>query len=132
MNEASAASRDRTDVTEALTAIRRPVAVVSSSHGPRAVLLDDAGLLTPEIMRHEVLAVLPALYPEWLGGRAFTTAHRVRFPYVIGEMARGIATAGMTIEGVRAGVMAFFGSAGLDLGAIEVGSMRSPPPSDPV
>ncbi|GAA1647241.1 oxidoreductase [Mycolicibacterium murale] len=121
VNDASAALRDRTDVIEALTAIRRPVAVVSSGHGPRAVLLDDAGLLTPEIMRHEVLAVLPALYPEWLGGRAFATAHRVRFPYVIGEMARGIATARMTIEGVRAGVMAFFGSAGLDLGAIEAG-----------
>src|SRR5262249_16404308 len=48
-------------------------------------------------------------------------AHGVRFPYVIGEMARGIATARMTVEGVRAGVMAFFGSAGLDLGAIEAG-----------
>ncbi|PRC44468.1 2-nitropropane dioxygenase, partial [Mycobacterium sp. ITM-2017-0098] len=48
-------------------------------------------------------------------------AHRVRFSYVIGEMARGIATPRMTVEGVRAGVMAFFGSAGLDLGAIEAG-----------
>lgn len=68
-----------------------------------------------------MLAVLPPMYPEWLGDRGFATAHRVRFPYVIGEMARGIATARMTVEGARAGVMAFFGSAGLDLSAVEAG-----------
>lgn len=72
-------------------------------------------------MGQDVLAVLPAIYPEWLGERGFTAVHGVRFPYVIGEMARGIATARMTVEGVRAGVMAFFGSAGLELGSIEAG-----------
>jgi trans-AT polyketide synthase/acyltransferase/oxidoreductase domain-containing protein len=112
---------DRSDVVEALVSIRTPVAVVGSVQGPRAVLLDGAGQLTPELMRQDVLAVLPALYPEWLGDRGFTAAHGVRFPYVIGEMARGIATAQMTVEGVRAGVMAFFGSAGLDLAAVEAG-----------
>jgi trans-AT polyketide synthase/acyltransferase/oxidoreductase domain-containing protein len=112
---------NRSDVFEALAAIRRPVAVVGSAHGPSAVLLDSAGLLTPEIMRQDLLAVLPPMYPEWLGERGFAAAHGVRFPYVIGEMARGIATARMTVEGVRAGGMAFFGSAGLDLAAVEAG-----------
>ena len=106
---------------EALNAIRTPVAIVESAGGPRAVLLDAAGRLTPEAARQELLAVLPAIYPEWLGDRGFTIANGVKFPYVIGEMARGIATARMTVEGVRAGVMAFFGSAGLDLGSIEDG-----------
>ncbi|CAN5563891.1 PfaD family polyunsaturated fatty acid/polyketide biosynthesis protein [soil metagenome] len=112
---------NREDVSEALVAIRKPVAVVGSVHGPTAVLLDETGQLTPELMRQDLLAVLPPIYPEWLGDRSFTAAHGVRFPYVIGEMARGIATARMTIEGVRAGVMAFYGSAGLDLGAVETG-----------
>ena len=112
---------DRPDVSEALAAVRQPVAIVGSAQGPRAVLLDDAGLLTPEIMAAGLLAILPPVYPEWLGERGFTAAHGVRFPYVIGEMARGIATARMTVEGVRAGVMAFFGSAGLDLTAVETG-----------
>lgn len=120
-NVASAALLDRSDVFAALEAIRRPVAVVGSAHGPSAVLLGEAGLLAPEITRQDLLAVLPPIYPEWLGDRAFTAAHGVRFPYVIGEMARGIATARMTVEGVRAGAMAFFGSAGLDLGAVEAG-----------
>ena len=117
---ASTASIDRSDVREALAEIRMPVAVVGSARGPRAVVL-DAGGLTPEIARQDVFAVLPPIYPEWLGERGFTAAHGVRFPYVIGEMARGIATARMTVEGVRAGVMGFFGSAGLDLGAVEAG-----------
>ena len=56
---------------------------------------------------------LPPLYPEWLGDRSFTEDHDCRFAYVIGEMARGIATADMVIAGARAGLMAFFGSAGL-------------------
>ncbi|MBO0675901.1 PfaD family polyunsaturated fatty acid/polyketide biosynthesis protein [Mycolicibacterium sp. S2-37] len=109
------------DADDALAAIRKPVAVVRSVDGPRPMVLDDAGLLTPEVMRDHLLAVLPAVYPEWLGDRSFTAAHGVRFPYVIGEMARGIATARMTVEGVRAGVMAFFGSAGLDLDSVETG-----------
>jgi PfaD family protein len=117
---ASPALVDRPDVGEAIAAIRLPVAVVGSVQGPRAVVL-NAGLLAPETVGQDVLAVLPPIYPEWLGERGFTAAHGVRFPYVIGEMARGIATARMTVEGVRAGVMAFFGSAGLDLGSVETG-----------
>lgn len=94
---------------------------MESPYGPRPVPLDGSGRLTPEILGQGLLAVLPPIYPEWLGDRDFTAAHGVRFPYVIGEMARGIATARMTIEAVRAGVMGFFGSAGLDLGAVEAG-----------
>lgn len=121
VNDASTELLTCSGVSEALAAVRRPVAVVASSRGPQTVLLDSGGLLTPEIMGRNVLAVLPAIYPEWLGDRSFAAAHGVRFAYVIGEMARGIATPRMTVEGVRAGVMAFFGSAGLDLGAIEAG-----------
>lgn len=117
----SAGLLDGLDSAEPLSAIRRPVAVVGSAGHPRAVLLDDSGMLTPDLMAQNLLAVLPPIYPEWLGERAFTAAHGVRFPYVIGEMARGIATARMVVAGVRAGVMAFFGSAGLDLSAVEAG-----------
>ncbi|AQT79156.1 2-nitropropane dioxygenase [Mycolicibacterium litorale] len=109
------------DVSAALAEVRRPVAVVASGEGPQPVLLDNGGLLTPGLLRQQVLAVLPPIYPEWLGDRSFTATHGVRFPYVIGEMARGIATPRMTVEGVRAGGMAFYGSAGLDLATVEAG-----------
>ena len=50
---------------------------------------------------------------EWLGSREFSAAHHVRFPYVVGEMANGIATADMVVAAARAGVLGFFGAAGL-------------------
>ena len=66
-------------------------------------------------------ATLPPLYPEWLGDRAFSGTHGSRFNYVVGEMARGIATPRMVVEAVRAGCLGFYGSAGLPLDEIERG-----------
>jgi trans-AT polyketide synthase/acyltransferase/oxidoreductase domain-containing protein len=60
-----------------------------------------------------LLATLPALYPEWLGDRSFGETHRVRFPYVAGEMANGIATTRLVMAMGRAGMLGFFGAAGL-------------------
>jgi PfaD family protein len=68
-----------------------------------------------------VLACLPPVCPEWLGDRSFAEAHRVRFPYVAGEMAQGIATPRMVLEMARAGMLGFFGAAGLPLDRIEAG-----------
>jgi trans-AT polyketide synthase, acyltransferase and oxidoreductase domains len=65
------------------------------------------------------LGVLPALYPEWLGDRAFLEAHGVRFPYVAGAMARGIASEALVVEMARAGMLGFFGAGGLGLGRVE-------------
>jgi PfaD family protein len=61
------------------------------------------------------LGVLPELFPEWLGDRSFQETHSVRFPYICGEMANGIASAQMVIAAAQAGLLAFFGSAGLSL-----------------
>ena len=60
-----------------------------------------------------LIGVLPPLYPEWLGDRTFSELHRVRFPYVVGEMATGIATTEMVIAAARNGLLGFYGSAGL-------------------
>ena len=70
---------------------------------------------------YPVLAALPPLYPEWLGDRAFLEAHGLRFPYVAGAMARGITSARMVIEMGRAGMLGFFGAAGLAINDIEQG-----------
>jgi trans-AT polyketide synthase, acyltransferase and oxidoreductase domains len=65
------------------------------------------------------LGTLPPLYPEWLGDRDFGEVHGVRFPYIAGEMARGIATTRMVIAMARAEMLGIFGAAGLDPEAIE-------------
>lgn len=65
--------------------------------------------------------LLPPIYPEWLGDRLFAHTHGCRFNYVVGEMARGIATTRMVVEAVRAGCVGFYGSAGLSPDVIEAG-----------
>ncbi len=65
------------------------------------------------------LATMPALFPEWLGDRSFLEVHGVRFPYVAGAMANGIATTQMVIAMARAGMLGFFGSAGLPIERVE-------------
>ncbi|MEZ4237660.1 MAG: PfaD family polyunsaturated fatty acid/polyketide biosynthesis protein [Myxococcota bacterium] len=66
-----------------------------------------------------LLATLPAIYPEWLGDRSFCETHGVRFPYLTGAMANGIATPAIVIAMARAGMMGFLGSAGLTHARIE-------------
>ena len=66
-----------------------------------------------------ILATLPPLYPEWLGDRSFNETHRVRFPYVTGAMANGIATTRLVIEMARAEMLGFFGAAGLGRERVE-------------
>lgn len=65
------------------------------------------------------LATLPALYPEWLGDRSFNEVHGVRFPYVTGAMANGIATTDIVIAICRAGMLGFFGAAGLRIEKVD-------------
>ena len=66
-----------------------------------------------------VQGFLPGIYPEWLGDRMFSETHGVRFPYVVGEMARGITSVRMVIEAGKAGMLGFFGSAGLPPDQVE-------------
>ncbi len=98
--------------------IREPMVIVrdpASGH-VGAALGGDAHLAGTG---YQLLATLPPVYPEWLGDRAFCEIHRVRFPYVTGAMANGIATTTMVIEMARAGMLGFFGAAGLDPQRIE-------------
>ncbi|MFO7563156.1 MAG: PfaD family polyunsaturated fatty acid/polyketide biosynthesis protein [Enhygromyxa sp.] len=66
-----------------------------------------------------VHGLLPPLYPEWLGDRSFAEAHGVRFPYVTGAMANGIATTKLVAAIGQAGGLGFFGAAGLALHRVE-------------
>ena len=67
----------------------------------------------------ELMATLPPLYPEWLGDRRFTARHNLRYGYVAGAMANGIASEELVIAMVQAGFLAFFGSAGLSAPRVE-------------
>lgn len=68
---------------------------------------------------YQTIAHLPGTYPEWLGDRSFTETHGVRFPYVAGAMANGIASAELVTAAARGGFLAFYGAAGLGLDRIQ-------------
>ncbi len=95
---------------------RQPARIVHDpATGTLGAALEGASL-PPECV---VVGTLPPLYPEWLGGRSFIEAHGLRFPYVMGEMARGIASTALVIAAGRAGMIGFFGAGGLPLPKVD-------------
>ena len=110
----------------AVTRVREPLHVVRE--GPAGRLgVGFGGQTAPNGAGYLLLGTLPALYPEWLGDRSFCETHGVRFPYVVGEMARAITTARMVIAMARAGMMGFFGAGGLAPAQVARRSTRSRP-----
>ena len=65
------------------------------------------------------IGTLPAMFPEWLGDRSFGEVHGVRFPYIVGEMAHGVATPRMVVAAAKTGVLGMFGAAGLPIDRID-------------
>jgi trans-AT polyketide synthase, acyltransferase and oxidoreductase domains len=113
------AAFEPSQIAECLLHVREPAHIVGAPDGGRRGLAIASQLTGPWPEGWPRLGTLPPLYPEWLGDRDFGTVHGVRFPYVAGEMARGIATTGMVIAMAQAEMLAIFGAAGLDRPAVE-------------
>ncbi len=64
-------------------------------------------------------AFVPACPLEHLGNPAFRSAHRLRYAYVAGSMANGIGSADIVEAMARAGMVGFFGAAGLSPRVVE-------------
>ncbi len=113
-----AAARPR----ETVRVIRQASGAISASVGGHArQVAGPGGNGSGEGPDGELVGWLPAIYPEWLGDRGFLQAHGVRFPYVAGAMANGIATPRLVVAMARAGILGFFGAAGLSFDAVEAG-----------
>lgn len=103
--------------------IREPLHIIRNAQTDQLGLMtttDYAELATNN--KHPIylhIGALPAIYPEWLGSQHFLLTHGTRFPYIVGEMANGIATAQMVIAAAQAGMIGFFGAAGLAPAVIE-------------
>lgn len=89
--------------------------------GGRAVLGADTAGVGP---CYPLRAILPAISPGTLGDPAFREAHSVRYAYVGGSMANGIASETMVEAFSRGGMLAFFGAAGLTLPQIDAAIQR--------
>jgi PfaD family protein len=62
---------------------------------------------------------VPAYRPEHLGDPTFCADHGIRFAYAAGAMANGIASVELVEAMSRAGLLSFFGAAGLSLPVVE-------------
>ncbi len=118
----TAPSFSQTDILGVAQRFREPVHVVAD---PRTGAIGVAAGGTigrsgePEPDVWPLLASLPPTYPEWLGDRSFGEVHGVRFPYVAGAMANGIASTRLVIAMAGGGCLGFFGSAGLSPARVE-------------
>ncbi len=68
---------------------------------------------------YPLCAYVPPFHPENLGDPLFKKAHNLRYAYVAGAMANGITSVEMVAATGRAGMIGFFGAAGLPLDKIE-------------
>ena len=95
----------------------REITYILRSPGDGSFAVGFGGKISPDPKPDAYLCIgaLPAFYPEWLGDRKFCEVHGLRFPYVSGAMAGGIASVAVVTAMARSGMMGFFGSAGLGL-----------------
>lgn len=106
----------------ALHQVTRPIHVVAARGrlavglGGRSLLGEGTVNLEPSFPLH---AFAPALLPGQLGDPAFCKAHRLKFAYAAGAMANGIGSEEIVEAMSRAGMIGFFGAAGLSLDRVE-------------
>lgn len=72
-----------------------------------------------DLARLELIATLPALQPEQLGDPAFRKAYGLRYNYMAGAMANGIASAELVIAMGKAGMLGSFGAGGQMISRVE-------------
>jgi PfaD family protein len=110
-------------LAERIADVRRSYDVVFDTRvrriGLHASPAELAGATAAPLPDPNRVGTLAPLYPEWLGDRSFAINHGCRFPYIVGEMARGIATVDMVKAAAKAGLLGFFGAAGLAPGNVE-------------
>ena len=61
----------------------------------------------------------PIVRASQLGDPSFCADHRIKFPYMVGSMANGIASTDLVVASAKAGILASFGAAGLPTARIE-------------
>ncbi len=115
-------SPDRAALQNALRAPNQTVTLVQTEAGP--AMAEGGTISWAASEGYPVLAILPAMNLSTLGDLRFCRDHGIRYPYVTGAMANGIASCEVVEAISRADMLGFFGSAGLSLGRIDAAIIR--------
>ncbi|GAB3029367.1 PfaD family polyunsaturated fatty acid/polyketide biosynthesis protein [Mycobacterium bourgelatii] len=109
------------DIAHLLQYVRHPLHVVREEATGQLGLAMGGEFVGGGSSDVSLVGTLPPIYPEWLGDRDFCDTHGLRFPYVTGAMANGIATPTLVVAMAEAGMLGFFGAGGLSYSDVERG-----------
>ena len=105
------------DLAAALAAVEQPLFAVRDLGGE--VKWFGGGVHGAGVGASQLRGYVPALPPESLGSESFRRDHGVRWAYVAGAMAGGIASAALVRSMAEAGLLGFFGAGGLPVPAVK-------------
>ena len=114
-------------LTRAVHHVAAPVRLVDVdgelgvANGGTATLTSDE---EPMPGAQRLVGYAPALRPEQLGDPGFLASHGLTYPYVAGAMANGVGSEEIVEAMARAGMVGFFGAAGLSTNRIELAIER--------
>jgi trans-AT polyketide synthase, acyltransferase and oxidoreductase domains len=115
---------DRTQPTTDISAIRNligtikaPLCVLSMPEGVAVGVGGETriGVPSPGKEFYPLLASLPPMTPDMVGDPSFLSTYGLRYPYMTGAMANGIASAEIVEAMGEAGMLGSFGAAGLSV-----------------
>ncbi len=108
-------------IRHALHQVNRPLYVVDlgGSFGVCHTGQISVGDDTPSGEGFPLVGFSPVVRASQLGDPSFCADHRIKFPYMTGAMANGIASTDVVEAGAKAGILGSFGAAGLPTRLIE-------------
>lgn len=112
----------RDSLGPAIRQVCRPLFLVDTADGLGTAHHGVASLGVaerPDSECYPLVGYVPALLPEALGDAGFRRTHGLRYAYVAGAMANGIGSEEIVEAMGRAGMLAFFGAAGLPVERVE-------------
>ncbi len=102
---------------QTLYQVTKPMTVLESRNGRIGACTQDirAWVHQPpaDPNKYALRAYVPPLGPQTLGGIQFKRRHGLRYAYIVGAMANGITSVDMVAVMGKAGMLGFFGSAGM-------------------
>ncbi|WP_300465319.1 PfaD family polyunsaturated fatty acid/polyketide biosynthesis protein [Desulfobacula sp.] len=110
-----------TSLKELLMQVNNPIVAIQQEDGIHFIPADNHFFLSSfkEDTGHRFKAFVSAVPLENLGDKGFKKRHALKYPYIAGAMANGIASAAMVKTMAENGMIGFLGAGGLSIEKIE-------------
>ena len=133
--ERTISANDTASLRSLIGDLRQPVIAIRTASGIEAAIGGTGSYAAPTNGSGgtPIVAVLPAFLLSRLGDPGFRTDYGLRYAYLAGAMANGIASESIVEAMAKAGMLGFFGAAGLSLERVSAaidrlqGSLRDLP-----